>query len=208
MIEIGGRDVSRLPPAARDFGIVFQSYALFPNLTVAANVGYGLVNRRRPGAEIKARVKELLDAGRACRSGNQISGPAVRRPAAARRACARAGDVARTAAARRAALRARCARAAAPARRDQGAAAPARRHHHHGDARPGRSACDGRPHRGDEPGRDRAGRHAAEIYRQPDDRLRRRFRRQHDVSSMPRSTAPKACASVASICRAKTRKNS
>src|SRR5690349_20852663 len=39
-IEIAGRDVSLLPPAARDFGIVFQSYALFPNLTVAANVGY------------------------------------------------------------------------------------------------------------------------------------------------------------------------
>ena len=59
-IEMGGRDVSRLPPAARDFGIVFQSYALFPNLTVASNIGYGLVNRRRPSSEIKARVKELL----------------------------------------------------------------------------------------------------------------------------------------------------
>jgi iron(III) transport system ATP-binding protein len=59
-IELNGRDVSRLPPAARDFGIVFQSYALFPNLTVAANVGYGLVNRRRPRAEISARVRELL----------------------------------------------------------------------------------------------------------------------------------------------------
>ncbi len=59
-IEMGGRDVSHLPPAARDFGIVFQSYALFPNLTVAANVGYGLVNRRRPNSEINARVKELL----------------------------------------------------------------------------------------------------------------------------------------------------
>src|SRR5262245_49767050 len=60
MIEIGGRDVSNLPPAARDFGIVFQSYALFPNLTVAANVGYGLVNRRASRAEIDKRVAELL----------------------------------------------------------------------------------------------------------------------------------------------------
>ncbi len=60
-IELAGRDVSRLPPAARDFGIVFQSYALFPNLTVAANVAYGLINRKRPRAEIDARVAELLD---------------------------------------------------------------------------------------------------------------------------------------------------
>jgi iron(III) transport system ATP-binding protein len=59
-IEIGGRDVSHLPPAARDFGIVFQSYALFPNLTVAANVGYGLVNRKMRRVEIDARVEELL----------------------------------------------------------------------------------------------------------------------------------------------------
>jgi len=59
-IEIGGRDVSRLPPAQRDFGIVFQSYALFPNLTVTQNVGYGLVNRRKRRAEVKARVAEML----------------------------------------------------------------------------------------------------------------------------------------------------
>lgn len=59
-IEIAGRDVSRLPPAARDFGIVFQSYALFPNLTVAANVGYGLVNRRKSRGAIQLRVRELL----------------------------------------------------------------------------------------------------------------------------------------------------
>ena len=55
-----GRDVSTAPPAARDYGIVFQSYALFPNLTIRANVAYGLVNRRRQRAEIEARVKELL----------------------------------------------------------------------------------------------------------------------------------------------------
>ena len=59
-IEIDGRDVTREPPSARDFGIVFQSYALFPNLTVIGNVGYGLVNRSWPRAEITNRVNELL----------------------------------------------------------------------------------------------------------------------------------------------------
>jgi iron(III) transport system ATP-binding protein len=60
-IEIAGRDVSALPPAQRDFGIVFQSYALFPNLTAAQNVGYGLVNRRKGRREIAERVRELLE---------------------------------------------------------------------------------------------------------------------------------------------------
>ncbi len=59
-IEIAGRDVSLLPPSERDFGIVFQSYALFPNLTVAANIGYGLVNQGMSRAAITARVDELL----------------------------------------------------------------------------------------------------------------------------------------------------
>jgi iron(III) transport system ATP-binding protein len=56
----GGRDVSRLPAMQRDYGIVFQSYALFPNLTIFANVAYGLVNRRKGQDEIKRRVAELL----------------------------------------------------------------------------------------------------------------------------------------------------
>ncbi|MDO8974457.1 putative 2-aminoethylphosphonate ABC transporter ATP-binding protein [Reyranella sp.] len=55
-----GRDVSALPPAQRDFGIVFQSYALFPNLSVTDNVGYGLVSRRQNRAAILKRVTELL----------------------------------------------------------------------------------------------------------------------------------------------------
>jgi iron(III) transport system ATP-binding protein len=59
-IRQGGRDISRLPPAQRDYGIVFQSYALFPNLTVSENVGYGLVNRRAERAAIESRVTELL----------------------------------------------------------------------------------------------------------------------------------------------------
>ena len=54
------RDVSRLPPAQRDYGIVFQSYALFPNLSVADNVAYGLVNRKTPRSEIRNRVAELV----------------------------------------------------------------------------------------------------------------------------------------------------
>src|SRR5918998_1114257 len=57
---IAGLDPPRAPPADRDFGIVFQSYALFPNLTVAQNVGYGLVNRRKGSGEIRRRVDELL----------------------------------------------------------------------------------------------------------------------------------------------------
>jgi len=60
-IEQAGIDVSALPPSERDFGIVFQSYALFPNLTVGRNVAYGLENRRRSRPQIEARVSELLE---------------------------------------------------------------------------------------------------------------------------------------------------
>jgi iron(III) transport system ATP-binding protein len=59
-VLMGGRDVSALPPGQRDYGIVFQSYALFPNLTVARNVGYGLETRRRARAEVERRIDELL----------------------------------------------------------------------------------------------------------------------------------------------------
>jgi iron(III) transport system ATP-binding protein len=87
-IQQKGRDVSRLPPAERDFGIVFQSYALFPNLTVADNVGYGLVSRRQGRAAIAKRVAELLtlvglpDAG--ARYPAQLSGGQQQRVALAR----------------------------------------------------------------------------------------------------------------------------
>lgn len=54
------RNISALPPSERDFGIVFQSYALFPNLTVFKNIAYGLENRKVPAAKIRERVTELL----------------------------------------------------------------------------------------------------------------------------------------------------
>src|SRR3546814_258836 len=60
-VEQAGRDISTLPPSQRDFGIVFQSYALFPNLTVWRNVAYGLKSRRKARAELAARVRELLE---------------------------------------------------------------------------------------------------------------------------------------------------
>jgi iron(III) transport system ATP-binding protein len=61
VVRMVGRDVSGLRPGQRNYGIVFQSYALFPNLTVARNVAYGLEARRLGRARIEARVDELLD---------------------------------------------------------------------------------------------------------------------------------------------------
>ncbi|WP_339635026.1 putative 2-aminoethylphosphonate ABC transporter ATP-binding protein [uncultured Sneathiella sp.] len=60
-IEQAGKDISNLPPAERDFGIVFQSYALFPNLTIEKNISFGLENAGLSKSVISARVKELLE---------------------------------------------------------------------------------------------------------------------------------------------------
>jgi len=60
-IVVGGKDVTRLKPNQRNIGMVFQAYALFPNLTVAQNVGFGLKVAGMPKAEADARVKEMLD---------------------------------------------------------------------------------------------------------------------------------------------------
>ena len=55
------KDISNLPPSNRDFGIVFQSYALFPNLSVFSNISYGLINNKWKKADVKNRVDELLN---------------------------------------------------------------------------------------------------------------------------------------------------
>ena len=60
-IEQAGKDVSNLPPSERDYGIVFQSYALFPNLTIEKNIAFGLENTGRDKLKIAQRVAELLE---------------------------------------------------------------------------------------------------------------------------------------------------
>jgi putative spermidine/putrescine transport system ATP-binding protein len=59
-IIIDGADVTRRPPNRRNVGMVFQSYALFPNMTVGGNIGFGLKVRKVPADKIKAKVAELL----------------------------------------------------------------------------------------------------------------------------------------------------
>ena len=87
-IHQGERDISLLPPAERDYGIVFQSYALFPNLSVSDNVAYGLVNRKQGRARITARVAELLKLvglpGSGAKYPAQLSGGQQQRIALAR----------------------------------------------------------------------------------------------------------------------------
>lgn len=83
-----GRDITRLPPEQRDFGIVFQSYALFPNLTVFDNIAFGLRNQGLSTSEINARVRHWLtlidqqDAGEKYPA--QLSGGQQQRVALAR----------------------------------------------------------------------------------------------------------------------------
>src|SRR5882724_4157785 len=57
-IRIGGRDVTGLAPRDRDIAMVFQTYALYPHMTVARNMAFGLKLRKTPGAEIRRRVEE------------------------------------------------------------------------------------------------------------------------------------------------------
>jgi putative spermidine/putrescine transport system ATP-binding protein len=60
-IVIGGKDVTRLKPNQRNIGMVFQAYALFPNMTVAQNIGFGLRIAGKSKAEIDKRVGEMLE---------------------------------------------------------------------------------------------------------------------------------------------------
>ena len=87
-VTIGGDDISALPPWKRDVGMVFQSYALWPHMSVARNVAFGLEERKVPRAEIERRVKGALElvglAHLAERRPSQLSGGQQQRVAVAR----------------------------------------------------------------------------------------------------------------------------
>lgn len=87
-ITINGRDVTRVPPQKRGIGFVFQHYAAFKHLSVRDNVAFGLKIRKRPKAEIKDKVDNLLEvvglAGFQTRYPNQLSGGQRQRMALAR----------------------------------------------------------------------------------------------------------------------------
>ena len=87
-IRFGARRIDKMPAHVRDIGMVFQNYAVFPNLSVAANVAYGLRARRVPPGEIATRVEEALAlvqlAGYGERQPHQLSGGQLQRVAIAR----------------------------------------------------------------------------------------------------------------------------
>jgi iron(III) transport system ATP-binding protein len=87
-ILVGGEDISTLPPWKRDIGMVFQSYALWPHMSVAQNVAFGLEERRVPRSEIPERVAAALDlvglGGLGGRKPSQLSGGQQQRVALAR----------------------------------------------------------------------------------------------------------------------------
>ncbi|MFO7309249.1 MAG: ABC transporter ATP-binding protein [Pseudomonadota bacterium] len=87
-ILLRGRDVTGLPPHKRDTGLVFQNYALFPHMTVAENIAFGLVRRGVPRDEQKVRIAAMIDklklTGLEGRYPKQLSGGQQQRVAVAR----------------------------------------------------------------------------------------------------------------------------
>jgi len=87
-VRLGGRDVTGLPPWKRNAGLVFQSYALFPHITVAENIAFGLEMRKMPKAEMAPKIAEALRLVRLEHLSNrlprQLSGGQQQRVALAR----------------------------------------------------------------------------------------------------------------------------
>ena len=87
-IIIQGKDVTNLAPNKRDTGMVFQTYALFPHMTVLKNMAYGLKNKKVPADQTQIRVKKALETvglvGMEDRYPRQLSGGQQQRVAVAR----------------------------------------------------------------------------------------------------------------------------
>ena len=173
-IFVDGEDLASLPPYRRPVNMMFQSYALFPHMTVESNVAFGLKQEGTPKHEIKERVADALALVQmskyAQRKPHQLSGGQQQR-----RARALAGQAPEAAAARRADVR---------ARQEDPPENPARTREHHregrrdlrdGYARPGRGDDDGQPPRGDERRQDRADRRTGEVYEFPNSRFSAEF---------------------------------
>ena len=87
-VDVGGKDITSVPTSARDMGMVFQAYSLFPHMTARQNVEFGLQLRRMPTARRRARAAEMLDlvglSDQAERYAHQLSGGQQQRVALAR----------------------------------------------------------------------------------------------------------------------------
>ena len=176
-IVVDGTDITYRAPNQRNVGMVFQSYALFPNMTVADNIAFGLKVRKRP----KARD---LEAGRGAHRAHAPGGPGgavplpdVGRPAAAGRARPGARLRATGPPPRRAAVGARREDPDRPAQGDPVDPAPARDHDRLRHPRPGRGAVVVRPGGRDERRQRRADRHAVGDLQLPRHGLRGFVRR-------------------------------
>ncbi|MEB3734644.1 ATP-binding cassette domain-containing protein [Halopseudomonas pachastrellae] len=99
-VLLDGQDITDLPPYERPINMMFQSYALFPHMTVEQNIAFGLKQDKLPKAEIDARVKEMLKLGTHDRIRSPQTGSAVRRPTPARCPGPLTGQAAQGAAAR------------------------------------------------------------------------------------------------------------
>ena len=87
-VEVGGKDITAVPTSARDMGMVFQAYSLFPHMTARQNIEFGLQLRRIPAARRRTRVADMLDlvelSDQADRYAHQMSGGQQQRVALAR----------------------------------------------------------------------------------------------------------------------------